>query len=76
MSGERAMTVREAGRKGGLETSRKHGPDHYQRIGKAGGRELARTHDHEHFVAIGKMAGRRIKELVALGKQAEASGEE
>lgn len=36
------MTVREAGRKGGQQTARRHGRQHYERIGKLGGAEVRR----------------------------------
>ena len=34
------MTVREAGRKGGLTTSRKYGPEFYEEIGHKGGQKV------------------------------------
>ena len=34
------MDVKQAGKKGGLTTKRKHGADHYRRIGRAGGNAL------------------------------------
>lgn len=35
-----AMTVREAGRKGGQTTSREHGPEFYHEIGTKGGQRV------------------------------------
>jgi general stress protein YciG len=37
-----AMTVQEAGRKGGEATKRSHGSDFYSRIGKKGGQRSRR----------------------------------
>ncbi len=34
------MTVREAGRKGGEVTSKRHGPDFYKEIGTKGGQKV------------------------------------
>jgi uncharacterized protein len=35
-----SITVREAGRRGGQVTARKHGPEHYERIGRIGGQRM------------------------------------
>jgi uncharacterized protein len=35
-----AMTVREAGRKGGEVTARRHGPQFYEQIGRKGGQKV------------------------------------
>jgi uncharacterized protein len=37
-----AMTVREAGRKGGEVTSERHGPRFYEEIGRKGGQKVKR----------------------------------
>ncbi len=34
------MTVREAGRKGGEITAKRHGPEFYERIGRKGGQKV------------------------------------
>ena len=39
-SGTGGMTVREAGRKGGEVTAKRHGPQFYQEIGKKGGQKV------------------------------------
>ena len=39
-----AMTVAEAGRKGGATTAQRHGPEFYEQIGKKGGRTTAARH--------------------------------
>lgn len=36
------MTVREAGRKGGEVTARRHGPQFYEEIGRKGGQKVRR----------------------------------
>ena len=35
-----AMTVREAGRKGGEVTAKRHGPQFYEEIGRKGGQRI------------------------------------
>jgi len=35
-----SMTVREAGRKGGEATARRHGPQFYEEIGRKGGQKV------------------------------------
>lgn len=37
-----AMTVREAGRKGGESTAQRHGPEFYEEIGRKGGQTVKR----------------------------------
>ncbi len=48
------MTVGEAGRKGGMRTSRTHGHEFYEQIGHKGG----------------KKGGPRVRDLIAAGKKA------
>ncbi len=48
------MTVREAGRKGGLRTSQTHGHEFYQQIGHLGGIK----------------GGPKVKQLIEAGKKA------
>ena len=36
-----AMTVAEAGRRGGATTAQRHGPEFYEQIGKKGGQKVA-----------------------------------
>jgi len=52
------MTVREAGRRGGLATKRKHGPEHYERIGRIGGASTKTRMGPEHYERIGGIGGR------------------
>ena len=52
------MTVREAGRKGGLIG------------GKKGGETVKRERGIEFFVEIGRMGGQRVRDLIAAGRKA------
>ena len=58
-----AMTVAEAGRKGGATTAARHGPEFYEQIGKKGGRTTAARHGTDFYEQIGKQGGERVKEL-------------
>ncbi len=49
------ISVKEAGRKGGLATSRTHGHDFYEAIGHKGGSK----------------GGQRVRELIERGKEVE-----
>ena len=51
---ENAMTVRDAGRKGGMRTSETHGHDFYEQIGHKGGLK----------------GGPKVKSLIEAGKKA------
>ena len=51
---ENPMTVKEAGRKGGLRTSETHGHDFYQNIGRKGGVK----------------GGPKVRNLIEAGKKA------
>ena len=53
-SGSNPMTVREAGRKGGMRTSQTHGRDFYEQIGHKGGQR----------------GGPKVRELIDAGKKA------
>ncbi len=50
------ISVREAGRKGGLATSKGHGHDFYEEIGHKGGSK----------------GGQRVRELIERGKEFES----
>nr|PZM94186.1 MAG: Em GEA1 (EM1) [Pseudomonadota bacterium] len=54
------MTVREAGRKGGLIGGRK------------GGQTVLRERGPQFYSEIGKKGGQRVRELIALAKEIEA----
>jgi general stress protein YciG len=51
------MSVRDAGRKGGMTTAKTHGHESYEQIGHKGG------------AAGGKKGGQRVKELIEKGKK-------
>lgn len=59
------MTVREAGRRGGLKTAAMHGRAHYQAAGKLGGartRDKYEALDSEHYQKLGEQGGNALKE--------------
>ena len=65
-----AMTVAEAGRRGGATTAQRHGPEFYEQIGKKGGRTTAQRHGSDFYEQIGKQGGQKVAELIARGRQA------
>jgi len=69
MAGKGEITVREAGRRGGASTKKRHGPEFYQSIGTMGGNTTKQRHGREHYVKIGKKGGGQVKKLIALGKR-------
>jgi uncharacterized protein len=71
MAEKGAMTVREAGRKGGTQTKRRHGPDFYTRIGRKGGETTKQRHGPDFYEKIGRKGGQRMRQLVAAAKAAE-----
>jgi general stress protein YciG len=52
-----AMTVAEAGRKGGRTTARRRGPEFYREIGRKGGVATAETHGVAFYSEIGRKGG-------------------
>src|SRR5690606_9940212 len=58
-NGSGSMSVREAGRKGGLIGGRK------------GGQTVLRERGPQFYSEIGKKGGQRVRELIALAKQIE-----
>ena len=68
--GDGTMTVAECGRKGGTQTSKRHGKKHYQAIGKMGGAITSAKHGPKFYKKIGKMGGSKVKRLTALGREA------
>jgi general stress protein YciG len=64
MAEQGAMTVREAGRKGGTTTKRRHGPGVYTWIGKKGDETTKRRHGREHYERIGPEGGQTMKGLL------------
>jgi general stress protein YciG len=63
-----AMSVREAGRKGGNTTRERYGSEFFQEIGAKGGRTVSERYSNEHFREIGRKGGRRVAELIARAK--------
>lgn len=61
---ESGMTVREAGQKGGLATSKRYGHEFYEEIGRKGGAKGGKTtrerYGREFYEKIGRK-GRQIK---------------
>ncbi len=51
------MSIREAGRKGGLRVREKYGHEFYVGIGAKGGRALADKRGSDYFSEIGKKGG-------------------
>jgi uncharacterized protein len=73
MAEKGAMTVKEAGAKGGRATKAKFkDTTFYQDIGHAGGTETMRRHGLPFYEKIGKKGGQRVKQLVAQAKKAQA----
>jgi hypothetical protein len=64
------MTVQEAGRKGGRTTSRRHGPEFYEKIGRQGGETTSKRHGPGFYEKIGRKGGQRVSQLVKAGKAA------
>ena len=69
MAEKGAMTVRDAGRKGGRTTKTRHGPEFYRAIGRKGGETTKKRHGHEFYERIGRKGGQRVKQLVAQAKR-------
>jgi len=66
-----AMTVKEAGRRGGVSTKKKYGPEFYQSIGKKGGDTTKQRMGPGFYQKIGKKGGQRVKQLIAQAKRAQ-----
>lgn len=52
---------REAGRKGGITTKAKYGPEYYKQLGKKGG-DAMKARGPEYFVALGRMGGTKVRD--------------
>jgi general stress protein YciG len=63
-----AMTVSEAGRKGGEKVAAERGHEFYEEIGKKGGQKVAAERGHEFYEEIGHKGGQKVKELIEKGK--------
>jgi hypothetical protein len=74
MAEKGAMTVREAGRKGGTQTKRKYGDDFYKSIGKKGGETTKQRHGPQFYEKIGRKGGQAMKRLIEQAKRATRKG--
>jgi len=72
MADRGAMTVRDAGRKGGRMTKSRHGPEFYKNIGRKGGETTKKRHGPQFYEKIGRKGGQRVRQLVAAAKRAQA----
>src|SRR5215471_3492896 len=54
-----AMSVREAGKKGGQTDKQRYGKEFYERIGRKGGRATKSAHGREFYESIGQLGGRK-----------------
>ncbi|MGQ9523816.1 MAG: hypothetical protein ACUVTZ_03150 [Armatimonadota bacterium] len=73
MGGQGDMSMREAGRKGGEATARRHGREFFSQIGKKGGMARKEQLGREGYQRLGRMGGLRVRELVEKGKQRSAA---
>jgi general stress protein YciG len=69
MAEKGAITVREAGRRGGSSTKKKYGGEFYKSIGKKGGDTTKERMGPGFYEKIGKKGGAKVKQLVALAKR-------
>ena len=68
-----AMSVSEAGKRGGQRTSQTHGHDFYEEIGKKGGETTSEKYGTPFYEEIGHKGGQKVKELIEEGKKAAGS---
>jgi general stress protein YciG len=68
MAEKGAMTVGEAGRRGGTQTRRKYGPGFYKSIGKKGGETTKQRHGPQFYEKIGRKGGQRMRQLIEAAK--------
>ena len=68
------MTVRQAGRKGGVKggktTAARYGHEFYEKIGRKGGSVRKSQLGSEGYAELGRKGGQKVRELIAKGKQA------
>ena len=71
-----AMTVREAGHKGGETTRERYGEGFYEQIGRKGGKRGGETTKERYgggfYEDIGHKGGQKVKELIERGKSQRA----
>ena len=70
MAEKGAMTVKEAGLKGGRKTKQTQGPDFKKKIGKMGGEAAKQSQGPGFYEKIGKKGAAARRKLVAAGKRA------
>ena len=76
-----AMTVSEAGRKGGVRVRETRGRKFYEEIGKKGGETIKAERGTPFYEEIGRKGGHKVRELIEKGKaeaprsEGEGSGE-
>ncbi len=66
-----AMTVSEAGRKGGVRVRETRGRKFYEEIGKKGGETIKAERGTPFYEEIGRKGGHKVRELIEKGKAGE-----
>ena len=67
-TGKGAMTVSEAGRKGGERVRETRGRKFYEEIGKKGGETIKAERGTPCYEEIGRKGGHKVRELIEKGK--------
>ena len=62
-----AMTVREAGKRGGDAVRKKYGPSFYEEIGRKGGERTKERHGNGFYGSIGQKGGNAVKDKYGTG---------
>lgn len=70
------MSVREAGRKGGQATARRHGSRFFSEIGRKGGLSRKQELGSDGYRQLGRMGGAKVRELIEKGKGEVADNHE
>jgi uncharacterized protein len=65
-----AMSVSEAGRKGGQTVRDKYGHSFYEEIGRKGGETVKAERGRSFYEQIGKKGGHKVRQLIEEGKKA------
>src|ERR1700720_723166 len=65
-----AMSVSEAGRKGGQTVRDKYGHSFYEEIGRKGGETVKAERGRPFYEQIGKKGGHKVRQLIEEGKKA------
>src|SRR6266853_2060696 len=65
-----AMSVSEAGRKGGQTVRDKYGHSFYEEIGRKGGEAVKAERGTPFYEEIGKKGGHKVRQLIEEGKKA------